>query len=210
MNPVSAKCFAALSRRGVSPREERLDQLVRVRDQYFELASKMERYSQEAAAVQAQLRELPRDSLSEQDEKKLSRLQASLIEQLSMYEFGSFSDEEISISRQDYLPRRDEFDVQADISASDSIRVIWSYLLGLLEVGEALETNHPGFLIFDEPRQQSAKDVSFAALLERASKQAQQRQVVFATSEDLSHLQDLLEPLQHTLHVVDGYLLKPL
>lgn len=188
--------------------QERLDQLVRIREQFYEFASQMQRYSEEAADVRARLRELPTDALSTEDRSKLQLLQAHMIEQLHQYEFGSFLDEELTVSTQDYLPRRDEFDVQADISASDSIRVIWAYLLGLLEVGELRTTHHPGFLVFDEPKQQSAKDVSFAALLQRASLNSDQRQVVFATSEELDHLQSLLSDLGHSLHVVDGYLLQ--
>jgi hypothetical protein len=90
------------------------------------------------------------------------------------------------------------------------VRVIWAYLLGLLEVGEQFETNHPGFLVFDEPKQQSAKDLSFAALLKRASGGGPDRQVIFATSEPLDTLNSMLEDVRHTLHVVDGYLLKKL
>lgn len=190
--------------------QERLDQLIRLRESFYEFASQMQRYSGEAIEVRAQLRELPKDSLSKGDSRKLALLQEHLITQLHEYEFGSFSDEELTISSQDYLPRRDEFDVQADISASDSIRVIWAYLLGLMEVGEVTDTNHPGFLVFDEPKQQSAKDISFAALLRRASLSSDKRQVIFATSEELDHLRSLLDDVGHSLHVVDGYLLKRL
>jgi hypothetical protein len=112
------------------------------------------------------------------------------------------------ISRDDYLPRREEFDLQADISASDSIRVVWAYLLGLLEVDAQAETNHPGLLVFDEPRQQSTKEVSFEALLHRAGRDARGRQVIFATSEDLDSLKAMLEDVPHALHAIDGYVLK--
>lgn len=147
--------------------------------------------------------------LSDSDREKLRLLQSSFIEQLHEYDFGSFSDERLTISLDDYLPRREEFDLQADISASDSIRVVWAYLLGLLEVDAQLETNHPGLLVFDEPRQQSTKDVSFEALLRRAGSDAAGHQVIFATSEDLSSLQGMLGNVPHTLHAVDGYVLKP-
>lgn len=41
-------------------------------------------------------------------------------------------------------------------SASDAIRVVWAYLLGMLEVARVKDTNHPEFLVFDEPKQQMA------------------------------------------------------
>lgn len=131
------------------------------------------------------------------------------VKQLHEYDFGSFSDERLTISRDDYLPRREEFDLQADISASDSIRVVWAYLLGLLEIDAQIDTNHQGLLVLDEPRQQSTKEVSFEALLRRAGSDATGHQVIFATSEDLASLQAMLEDVPHTLQAVDGYVLKP-
>ena len=107
------------------------------------------------------------------------------------------------------VPRREDWDLQADISASDSIRVVWAYLLGLLEVGKSFSTNHPGFLAFDEPRQQSTKKVSFAALLRRAAAYPMDSQVIFATSEELGSLKEMLAEIPHQLHAVDGFLLKP-
>lgn len=178
-------------------------------ERFYELFGRLERLVARAVEVRAELKALPKDRLTDSDRRKLAELGDSFLEQLREYEFGSFSDEMLEISTEDYLPRRDQFDLQADISASDSIRVIWAYLLGLLEVGDREDTNHPGFLVFDEPRQQSAKDVSFAALLKRAAHDAN-RQVIFATSEDLGRLQAMLTDLDHHLHVVDGYLMVPI
>jgi hypothetical protein len=45
-----------------------------------------------------------------------------------------------------------------------------------------MATNHPGLLVFDEPKQQSAKDVSFAELLRRASTSLGHRQQVIRSS----------------------------
>lgn len=187
---------------------DRLQQLERVVERFDELQVQLERLASEAASVRLALRDLPTDQLSDQDRKKLRALQRSFIEQLRAYDFGSFSNEMVQIGDDDYLPRRDDFDLQADISASDSVRVIWAYLLGLLEVGERFDTNHPGLVVFDEPKQQSAKDLSFEALLRRASGEGGSRQVIFATSEPLEALRTMLEGVEHTLHVVDGYLLK--
>ena len=43
---------------------------------------------------------------------------------------------------------------------SDAIRLKWAYQLGLLELADIVHTNHPGILLFDEPRQQSSAKVS--------------------------------------------------
>jgi hypothetical protein len=46
-------------------------------------------------------------------------------------------------------------DIKSDSSASDFVRLIWSYLISLHTTSEKLNGNHPGFLIFDEPAQHS-------------------------------------------------------
>ena len=189
---------------------DRIQRFEGVIERFDELQVRLEDLAVESAAVKAALKELPKDELSDDDRKKLRALHRSFVEQLRAYDFGSFSNDMVQIGQEDYLPRRDDFDLQADISASDSVRVIWAYLLGLLEVGEQFDTNHPGFVVFDEPKQQSAKDLSFAALLKRASGGGPNRQVIFATSEPLEALTEMLADVEHTLHVVEGYLLHKL
>ncbi len=101
--------------------------------------------------------------------------------------------------------------MQTTISASDLIRTIWAYQSGMLEVAREAQTNHPGMLVFDEPRQQSTRDVSFAALLQRASKASKYgQQIIFFTSEEKKRLQEHLVDLDHSLLVVDGRVLKKL
>lgn len=189
--------------------QARIDSLGVIHERFLQLLGELERLAASGREVRAAISALPRDRVSLLDRNKLTYLERSFIDQLRAYDFGSFSDERLTVSTNDYLPRRDEFDLQADISASDSIRVVWSYLLGLLETSEQFETNHLGLLIFDEPRQQSAKEVSFEALLKRSSARADMRQVIFATSEDLPSLQRMLDGVEHTLHAIDGYVLKP-
>jgi hypothetical protein len=189
---------------------DRIDRLVQVHERVAVLNGELTRLAEAARSVRTALRELPKDRLSEHDETKLALLERLFTEQLHQYDFGSFSDERLRISREDYLPRREEFDLQADISASDSIRVVWAYLMGLLEVAKVLPTNHPGVLVFDEPRQQSTKDVSFAALLRRAGAEKSDRQIIFATSEELDNLRQMLLAVPHSLFPIDGYVLKPL
>lgn len=188
---------------------ERVTRLRSAEERFDSVVADLERMTALLQEVRAQLKELPRDTFSDLDREKLRVLGNVFVEQLREYDFGSFSDERLSISNDDYLPRREEFDLQADISASDSIRVIWAYLLGLLEVSRQFATNHPGLLIFDEPKQQSAKDLSFAALLRRAAADREGRQIVFATSESLESLNKMLADVPHRLLVVEGFMLRP-
>ena len=160
-------------------------------------------------SLQEELASLPSDDLSELDQRKLDRWSSSLRAQLGEYGFRSLNATQIVLSPYTYRPEYEGFDLQTTISASDLIRTIWAYLSGLLEVGRVETTNHPGFLVFDEPRQQSTRDVSFVALLKRAAMSAEfKQQVIFFTSEERVRLKGHLNGLAHTLHEIDGRVIK--
>jgi hypothetical protein len=163
------------------------------------------------------LDQLPKDDLTSHDLEKLALWTGSLRSQLGQYGFKSFDVGEASISRDTYRPEHAGFDLQTSfdwqtsISASDLIRTIWSYLTGLLEISRTVNTNHPGTILFDEPRQQSTRDVSFAELLKRASASGQQQQqVIFFTSENQDRLRSHLTGLPHTFSPITGRVLKKL
>lgn len=161
--------------------------------------------------LQEELLKLPKDDVSEADRQKIARWSELLREQLAEYGFKSFHPSQASISNDMYRPEHEGFDLQTSISASDLIRTIWAYLGGMMELAREQQTSHPGTLVFDEPRQQSTRDVSFAALLVRAAKAARfNQQVIFFTSEDQARLQSHLRNLTHTFKSIDGRVLKPL
>ncbi|UCJ16462.1 hypothetical protein K5Q02_22210 [Pseudomonas sp. MM211] len=161
-----------------------------------------------------QRRKLPQNILSTTDSHKLNTLRSNVVSLLSSFGFSSFKPDLIRISEETYLPTRDGFDLGFDTSASDGIRIIWSYLIGLFQVGCEFNTNHPRILIFDEPRQQEAKKVSFTALLKAASIASNGKgQIILATSEDEDALVMALEGSPHTLYSFppeDGKILRKL
>lgn len=161
-----------------------------------------------------QRRKLPRNILSFADTQKLEKLRAHVVSLLSAFGFSSFKPELIQISEETYLPTREGFDLGFDTSASDGIRIIWSYLIGLFQIASEQKTNHPRILIFDEPRQQEAKKVSFTALLKAASIASTGKgQIILATSEDEDALIKALEGSPHTLYsfpAEDGKILRKL
>jgi hypothetical protein len=130
-------------------------------------------------------------SPTEADNAKRSLIDASFKSQLLEYGFSSFGEESFNAIQVDpftYRPTKDGFDI-GEMSASDTIRCVWAYLLSLLECARVHETNHVGLLLFDEPRQQSADKASFAALIRRAaSAGVAGQQVIFATSEESPEL----------------------
>ena len=129
------------------------------------------------------------------------------------------------ISEDSYRPEHQGFDIQVDpfkqdgldsslelqtsISASDMIRTIWAYLQGMLELSRQVHTNHPGFVVYDEPRQQSTKTMSFEAFLKRASLGKDfGQQVILFTSEDRVRLRDGLAGSPHNFIEIEGRVIK--
>lgn len=147
-----------------------------------------------------QRRSLPESILSPLDIKKISKLELHLRDLLTSYGFSSFSPEKLEISKETYLPTREGFDIGFDTSASDGIRLIWSYLLSLFKLSNDIETNHPKLVVFDEPRQQEANKFSFTTLLKSASEIcAEGGQVILATSEESSVIKESLQGVTYKM-----------
>lgn len=160
----------------------------------------LDKYVKEYRRLIEARRKLPQNILSFNDSAKLARLQQFVVELLADFGFSSFNPELIQISEETYLPTREGFDLGFDTSASDGIRVIWSYLIGIFKLSKVYNTNHPQVLIFDEPRQQEAKKVSFTKLLKEAvAACAGGGQIILATSEDEDVLVAALGTSSYTL-----------
>ena len=154
---------------------------------------------------------LPGSGLSDADEARLRTLQDLFVDQLAQYEPKSLPLADLSISRDSYLPASGGYDLGFDVSASDGIRLIWAYLIGLLETSRVVDTNHLGLVVFDEPRQQSASDRSLRELLHRASTAGgAHQQVLFATSEPTHRLEPILAELACQYMPIEGRLLQPI
>ena len=148
---------------------------------------------------------LPSDPFTAEDKAKLDCLTGLIRAQAKIYEFSTFPAAEIEISPENYRPQKEGFEIGFELSASDAIRLKWSYQIALMELAREYPTNHPGFVVFDEPRQQETAKLSFRRLLERAAtaKLAKQ-QVIFATSEDTEQLKSFLMNLDCNLLDFEG------
>ena len=156
-------------------------------------------------------RGLPFDGFSLADKAKLARLQSLFREQLKEFGFSSLNPDTLEISTETYRPTREGFDLGFDLSASDNIRTIWAYLQGLLELSAGQPMNHFGLLLFDEPRQQEAAELSFERLLARAANaKRRSQQVVFATSEPLANIQRMTNGLNAQIVSFEGRVVSPL
>lgn len=180
-------------------------------EQFQVRLGKLEYYAEEWFFIQKEKESLPLEDTSTEDKNKLKIWNRAFMKQLRLYDFQSLPVDTVEISHDTYIPKHEGFDLPSNISASDFIRIIWAYLNGLLDVSREFDTNHPGFLIFDEPKQQSAKEISFSALLEKASEALKfDQQVIFATSEDRQVLKKIIQNIPHTLFDYQGRIIQPI
>lgn len=174
-----------------------LERLTALREAFNERLKTFARLSETWRDVQNELTDLRDTQLTASDNRKLTTLEHSFKSQLRKYGFSSFPVDDVGIGRESYRPNHQGYDL-GFTSASDTIRAIWAYLLGLLELSRQAPTNHVGMLVFDEPKQQSAAKVSFGALLARASTAIEfGQQVIFATSEEEASLAELMKGFEH-------------
>lgn len=198
-----------------------IEERLRLEQELVRLGDTVERFEQQLNALNEQAQvwrdilaertELPEARLSDEDVGKLSKLEASIRSQLVRYGFGTFPAKDLTVSRDSYRPEKEGFEIGFELSASDSVRLKWAYQLGLLDVSDGSKTNHPGLVVFDEPRQQEAAEASVAGLLSEASRIANGRsQILIATSEDLSKVKGFLEGIECQLLVFDGKMIAPI
>lgn len=163
----------------------------------------------EWSAVTESLRLLRKQSNTDGKGLVVNALEAIIRSNLSSFNFNPSAINSISISYQTLRPEQEGYDIVAETSASDYIRVIWSYTLALMELaGKQEAIKHGGFVVFDEPRQHEASKISFANLIEKASdSKGYGGQVIFATSLDKSELIEACNNNDVNLVCFDDYIL---
>lgn len=99
---------------------------------------------------------LPRTNFTDSDSHKVHVLETNFKRYLRAFNYKSVSSyDTIQISKENYLPTSEGFDMKFDSSASDNIRAIWAYTLALLRTSNEVGGNHPQIVMFDEPGQHS-------------------------------------------------------
>jgi len=110
---------------------------------------------------------LPHRVLSNADVATITLLKTNFIKNLRRYNYKSVLDfEAIDIPANTCLPTIDGFDLKFDSSASDNIRIIWSFTMALLQTSIERNGNHPTLIIFDEPAQHSIVTADVESLIQ--------------------------------------------
>jgi DNA repair exonuclease SbcCD ATPase subunit len=172
--------------------DERLQRRVSVLETFQSQVPEFAKLAVRWRDIQVRKKEFKETKVTGNDKRKLDRLEQLFLDALKQFGFESFPVESITLDRESYKPTRQGFDVLHDVSASDNIRVIAAYLTALLELSREFQTNHPGLLILDEPRQQNMKWSHFVKILERLATAAKwDQQVIIATSDRPERMTEL-------------------
>ncbi|WP_329470898.1 hypothetical protein OIE75_12800 [Streptomyces sp. NBC_01723] len=161
--------------------EVRLSDFNRVRDAVDDLLAEMQDLANSIFEVRSKLSDLPNVTPRE-DDRRRDMLQRVVREQLTDFGFSSYGATLVSIDEETLRPEREGLNLDTDASASDVVRTKIAYLNGIREVANSLGTQHPGFLMLDEPRQHELDEDHFRATLRRLARCSDVGDQVIATS----------------------------
>lgn len=197
-------------------------------------ATELQAISDRLAANRAARATLPRSLYSDRDLERIRLFEKNFRANATAFDYDSVADPtDIKISDENLIPslrsielrehhkpvetgaiaRQRNSDIRSDSSASDFVRLIWSYLLGLYQTSAMAspQGNHLGLLLFDEPGQHSMSQLSQRALFRELSAQTQLQSIVAASFDDSPSVFDFVtDGLQFKLISWEGKLIRPL
>lgn len=169
---------------------------------------------------QAARKDLPKDTYTQSDLNRISLFEKRFRANAGSFGYESATISEIEIDRDNLTPtlsqlelREIKSDIKADSSASDFVRLIWSYLLALYQTSAepGMKGNHPGCLLLDEPGQHSMRSISQHALLQLLSGERNLQGIVAASfDEEESVFRVATDGLQYQLIEWEGKILRQL
>lgn len=186
-----------------------LNDVLKLKSSKNELNDQATRLYNEWSIATGSLSKLKKGSSTTNKNIITKKLEDIVQNNLEAFKFNRSSINDVTISNQTLRPEQDGYDIVAETSASDYIRIIWSYTLALLELaGMNKEVKHGGFVVFDEPRQHEASKVSFASLISKASEsRGFNGQVIFSTSLDRPDLAQSCKGKNVNIIYFDDYIL---
>ncbi|MED1481437.1 hypothetical protein [Bacillus altitudinis] len=201
------------------PTKKELDELVRLKiliNKLYDASSTFEKIETRFKVIVSEWKDyltrqeaLPKDYFSELDKKKLTYFEKEFLSLLDNFNFSSINTNEITLSYDKYTPIVSGFDIKFDSSASDNIRLIWSYVIAVYKASQNFSGNHPGLMVFDEPGQQQMAVKSQKELFKVLSQT--KGQSIVGTSLEPEEIKEMTE--NYNLNIIDlgeDYIIKPL
>lgn len=141
------------------------------------------------------LSKLPKNTYTSNDIKKFKDLNVSFKKLASDFGYRSAPVDDVEINYDTLSPFlsglelreikiKEKIDLKTDSSASDFVRLIWSYLISVFVVSKSNDGNHPGVIIFDEPAQHSMGTNGFNKLLRTLANQSTLQSIVAASFDE--------------------------
>jgi hypothetical protein len=170
---------------------------------------------------------LPHSVYSTEDESRIRAFEINFRANAGSFGYKSATISDIEISRENLVPGLSQLelreiikkpdprksDIKADSSASDFVRLIWSYLLALYQTSahRDFSGHHPGILILDEPGQHAMRVESQHALLQLVAGERGLQCIVAASFDELETVfEEATEGVSYKLIEWEGKLIRPL
>jgi len=148
---------------------------------------------------------LPKKTISDSDIEVIKSLTDNFISNLRKYNYKSAPNiDAVNIPIETCLPVIDGFDMKFDSSASDNIRIIWSFTIALLQTSIAKDGNHPGMIIFDEPAQHSIVQSDIESFIQTILNLKEKSQVIVGITLNNEQLNQSIENLlEHEAKIIN-------
>lgn len=167
---------------------------------------------------------LPQTYYSHNDLGKLKFFQAEFKRLVKEFEYGSANIDDIEVNFDTLLPylsglalrgiennKNSNTNIKTDSSASDFVRLIWAYLISILNTSRSKNGNYSGFILLDEPGQHSMSYTSMHKLLSTLSATNELQSIVAASFDQSEEIFELcLEGIDYHLIEIGNKLIKPL
>lgn len=172
--------------------DDEVNKLERAEGELAKLVKELEIYAQKLISNQTSRKQLPRSIYSDKDESKIALFEKFFRINAGAFGYESADISEIKINRDALTPFLSDIElrqynnIRADSSASDFVRLIWSYLLGLYQTSSqpSSKGNHPALLLFDEPGQHSMAETSQHAFLQQLGSEKELQSIVAASFDE--------------------------
>ena len=200
--------------------EVEVEALERLQAKADELFGRLAQIAKRFSNNQTARRSVPKETYSVKDIERIKRFQLYFRSNAGSFGYESAPIDDVEIGQDTLVPclaqmelREIRTDIKSNSSASDFVRLIWSYLLALHQTSSSPSSqgNHPGLLMFDEPGQHSMAVDSQHALLKQLASESILQSIVAASFDEAEEVFRLATAgLKYKLIEWEGKLIRPL
>ena len=200
--------------------EVEVEALERLQSKATALFARLVQIAKRLSANQSARRSVPKEAYTAADFDRINRFQMQFRANAGSFGYESAPIREVEIGKDTLVPclaqmelREIRTDIKSDSSASDFVRLIWSYLLALHQTSSVPSSpgNHPGLLMFDEPGQHSMAVDSQHALLKQLASESNLQSIVAASFDEAEEVfRQATDGIQYNLIEWSDKLLRPL